>query len=54
MYEASYELAFGARGPRVALVASEPITGSNTDWVAVPPNTVLVMTKEKGAPAPAP
>ncbi len=31
----------------MAFIASEPITGSKTDWVAVPPNHVLVFTREK-------
>ncbi|KAI8475320.1 MAG: nucleophile aminohydrolase [Monoraphidium minutum] len=46
--EASYSLAYGARGSGVAFIASEPITGSNTDWVSVPKNTALVITREKG------
>ncbi len=31
----------------MAFIASEPITGSKTDWVAVPPNHALVFTREK-------
>lgn len=46
--EASYSLTYGERGSGVAFVASEPITGSNTDWVSVPKNTALVITREKG------
>jgi hypothetical protein len=48
MREASYSLTYGERGSSVAFIASEPITGSNTDWVAVPKNTALVITREKG------
>ncbi|KAL6762357.1 nucleophile aminohydrolase, partial [Haematococcus lacustris] len=48
MHEASYELMFGERGSKVAFIASEPITASNTDWVAVSPNTTLIITREKG------
>ncbi|GBF92924.1 hypothetical protein Rsub_05760 [Raphidocelis subcapitata] len=48
MREASYSIAYGERGSSVAFIASEPITGSNTDWVAVPKNTALVITREKG------
>ena len=36
-----------AGGTRVVLVASEPITKSSGDWVAVPRNTALVITREK-------
>ncbi|KAF5832710.1 hypothetical protein DUNSADRAFT_11354, partial [Dunaliella salina] len=46
--EGSYELTHCERGARVVVVASEPITGSSTDWVACPPNTALVVTTEKG------
>lgn len=45
--ESQYELAYGAQGTRVAIVASEPITGSPSDWVAVPKNTALVISREK-------
>lgn len=48
LHEASYELTYGARGARVAFVASEPITATSADWVAVPKNTALVITREKG------
>ncbi|KAF8073182.1 Cndp1 [Scenedesmus sp. PABB004] len=46
--EASYSISYRERGASVAFVASEPITGSTTDWVSVPKNTVLVVTREKG------
>ncbi|GFR43584.1 hypothetical protein Agub_g4681, partial [Astrephomene gubernaculifera] len=46
--ESSYELGFSAQGPSVVFVASEPITASASDWVAVPKNTALVVTREKG------
>ncbi|KAG2445688.1 hypothetical protein HXX76_000296 [Chlamydomonas incerta] len=46
--ESSYELSFAAQGPAVVFVASEPITASASDWVAVPKNTALVVTREKG------
>ena len=45
--ESQYELAYGAQGTRVAIVASEPITGCPSDWVAVPKNTALVISREK-------
>ena len=48
LQEAAYALTYGVRGSGVAFVASEPITGSNTDWVAVPKNTAIVFTREKG------
>lgn len=28
-------------------MASEPITGSSSDWVALPKNTALVVSREK-------
>lgn len=34
-------------GTRVAVIASEPITGQAGDWVAVPHNTALVVISEK-------
>ena len=37
-----------AGSTRVVLVASEPITQSSGDWVAVPTNTALVVSREKG------
>ncbi|GLI58924.1 hypothetical protein VaNZ11_000709 [Volvox africanus] len=46
--ESSYELGVSAQGPSVVFVASEPITASASDWVAVPKNTALVVTREKG------
>jgi acetylornithine deacetylase/succinyl-diaminopimelate desuccinylase-like protein/WD40 repeat protein len=48
LQEADYALAHGPRGARVAMVASEPITGSTTDWIVVPKNVALVVTREKG------
>ena len=39
---------YGAVGTRVVLVASEPITRSSGDWVAVPRNTVLIVSHDKG------
>ena len=36
-----------AGGTRVVLVASEPITRSSGDWVAVPKNTALVISRDK-------
>ena len=35
-----------AGGAKVVLVASEPITRSSGDWVAVPKNTALVVSRE--------
>ena len=32
----------------MVLVASEPITRSAGDWVAVPRNTVLIVSRDKG------
>lgn len=43
-----YRLKHGTTGSKLVMVASEPITNSCTDWVKVPPNTALVVTKEKG------
>lgn len=34
-------------GSRVVIVASEPITKSKSDWVAVPANHALVVTREE-------
>ena len=34
-----------AGSAKVVLVASEPVTHSKGDWVAVPKNTVLVVNK---------
>ncbi|GAX84568.1 hypothetical protein CEUSTIGMA_g11989.t1 [Chlamydomonas eustigma] len=47
LHESSYNLTYGERGAKVAFVASEPITASTTDWVAVPKNTAMVITREK-------
>lgn len=44
----SYSLVHGERGASVAILASEPITASRTDWVAVPKNTAVIITREKG------
>ncbi|KAG1661125.1 hypothetical protein FOA52_011855 [Chlamydomonas sp. UWO 241] len=46
-YEGSYELKYGERGARCAFVASEPITASSSDWVAVPRNSCLAVVREK-------
>lgn len=48
LQEGSYQISGGERGSSLGFVASEPITGCKTDWVAVPANTLLVMTREKG------
>ena len=45
--EGDYELEFSERGARVVIVASEPITGSKSDWVAVPKNHALVVTRDR-------
>ena len=45
--QGEYCLSYGAVGTRVALIASEPITGQAGDWVAVPNNTALVVISEK-------
>ena len=34
LQEASYSVTYGERGAGVVLIASEPITGSTTDWVS--------------------
>lgn len=47
LQESSYRLTQSERGAVVAFVSSEPITGSTTDWVSVPPNMALVITREK-------
>ena len=46
--QGDYTLGYGAVGTRVVLVASEPITHSSGDWVAVPRNTVLIVSHDKG------
>ena len=46
--QGDYTLMYGAVGTRVVLVASEPITRSAGDWVAVPRNTVLIVSHDKG------
>ena len=46
--EGEYSLTYGDAGTRTVLVASEPITRSKGDWVAVPRNTALVVSREKG------
>lgn len=46
--QGDYTLMYGAVGTRVVLVASEPITHSSGDWVAVPRNTVLIVSHDKG------
>jgi predicted glutamine amidotransferase len=47
--EAEYELCYRDPGSTTVLVASEPITAAKGDWVAVPRNHALVVTREKGA-----
>lgn len=44
--EGEYSLKYGEVGTRVAIVSSEPITGSS-DWVSVPRNTALVISQGK-------
>ena len=44
--EGQYSLKYGEVGTRVAIVSSEPITGSS-DWVSVPRNTALVISQGK-------
>lgn len=46
--EGEYALRFSEVGTRVAVIASEPITGSASDWVAVSPGTALIVSREKG------
>ncbi len=46
--QGEYTLTYGAVGTRVVLIASEPITGSASDWVAVPRNTALIVSRDKG------
>ena len=45
--EGAYCLTHGAVGNHVALVASEPITGSSAEWVSVPAGTALVISRER-------
>jgi predicted glutamine amidotransferase len=46
--EGAYQIeSSAAGGTLVVLVASEPITQSSGDWVAVPKNTALVVSREK-------
>lgn len=42
-----YNLVHGERGASVAILASEPITASRTDWVVVPKNTAVIISREK-------
>ena len=44
--EGQYSLQYGEVGTRVAIVSSEPITGSS-DWVSVPRNTALIISQGK-------
>lgn len=44
--EGQYSLKYGEVGTRVAIVSSEPITGSS-DWVSVPRNTALIISQGK-------
>lgn len=44
--EGEYSLQYGEVGTRVAIVSSEPITGSS-DWVSVPRNTALIISQGK-------
>lgn len=44
--EGQYSLKYGEVGTKVAIVSSEPITGSS-DWVSVPRNTALIISKGK-------
>ena len=46
--EGEYSLRFSELGTRVAIVSSEPITRRSSDWVAVPRNTALIISQEKG------
>jgi len=48
-HEGEYTLSYAEAGSRTALIASEPITRSGGDWVSVPRNTAVVMSREKGA-----
>ena len=47
--EAEYELLYRDPGSSTVLIASEPITAAAGDWVPVPRNTAVVVTREKGA-----
>lgn len=42
-----YAIVHNTTGSKMVMIASEPITKSCVDWIKVPPNTCLVVTKEK-------
>lgn len=46
--EGTYQLSHGERGSKVVFVVSEPITASTSDWVSVPRNSALVVSRGKG------
>ena len=46
--EGTYQLSHGERGSKVVFVVSEPITASTSDWVQVPRNSALVISRGKG------
>ena len=41
-------MSHGERGSKVVFVVSEPITASTSDWVEVPRNSALVISRGKG------
>eukprot|EP00210_Caulerpa_lentillifera_P007669 g7320.t1 len=45
--DSKYELTYAEQGSGVAFIASEPITGHPADWVEVPHNHALIITREK-------
>jgi hypothetical protein len=44
--DAPYSLDYANRSARVVIVASEPITSTASEWVAVPKNHALVVTRD--------
>lgn len=47
--EDKYKIGYSERGTSVVIIASEPITHSVSDWVIVPKNTALIVSREKSS-----
>jgi hypothetical protein len=44
--DGEYSLDYADKSARVVLVASEPITGATSDWVMLPKNHALIVTRD--------
>jgi hypothetical protein len=44
--EGEYALEYADKSARVVMVTSEPITGTTSDWVVVPRNHALIVTRD--------